>query len=380
MKKIFKSIISTTLSFALALSSSAFVKGNEHSVKLNIDGYETTVFSQNNRSYLPLEEFNQLLNIDAVYYEDTKEIVIYDYDAIILEVDSLKVLFGDNREYDLEVAPIIKDGEVYMPLTVANLLMCNVYWDNDNKTVMVNSYREQHLAPEIDEELMMQMQQDSIELMFSVLESEQFKNFVEAVTELEEFDKSVELVTQSEYLKNAVLEIAQSENMLALIELLVEMEEFEAYMKEAIQLPLYDKLVEKYGEEAMGMTDLENFDIEEVISEALEKLEDGEYLEQSFTLLKDPDYIQYMMDLYSTQSYADLQVAMMEDGEFLTLSENLANELFVSENIYLFLQSIEQSEDVKVLVEKVSQMPELEELINLYMEGIFEIMEKYELY
>ncbi len=395
MKKMFKSFLATSLSLVIGLSSTVLVQAGQE-VKLNIDGYETKAYSQNNRTYLPLEEFSQLLYVHSEFDEATGDIIILSGNEMLsLKLNSTvanySFLDSEKNSFNLQLAPFEEDGQVYIPLEVAeSFLGYDVYWNNEEKTVMmsndsmVGGSEEYAFNSTVDEELMMEMQKDSTELVLSILESDEFNNFIQSVVELDELQILIQEVVSSEHLNNFMIELLQSENFIKLVDSILGMEEYKLYLEEAMELPSYIAYVGKYGESELDMLllngDITTEQFVDLTMEELEKLQDFDLILEE---ILDPLYLEYTFDLTQLDSYIELQETIMElmqQPEYLQLSEELGNEILMSTNLQLFIEEVSNLEVLVPLAEKIKNMPETEAVLDLYVTGVMEIIQKYELY
>lgn len=142
-----KSIFSIeVLILLLCYSTVAFAYGGD--IKIFIDGDELEVSQSpviaNDTTLVPMREIFEALNVEVVWVNETKQIIATDTNnCIILTMDST-VAQKNGVDVNLSVAPKIVNGLTYVPVRfIAEALNADVIWDNDSRTVIINSSNEE---------------------------------------------------------------------------------------------------------------------------------------------------------------------------------------------------------------------------------------------
>ncbi|SKC46259.1 stalk domain-containing protein [Maledivibacter halophilus] len=98
-------------------------------------------YIENNRAFVPIRTIANALNADGIIWEDSSKTAI-----LVQDKKTIRLTLGSNiakiNDQDVKLdAPIsVYEGRTYVPIRfISEAFDCNVAWDNDNKTVLVNT-------------------------------------------------------------------------------------------------------------------------------------------------------------------------------------------------------------------------------------------------
>lgn len=119
---------------SMAMDMKLDIRVNDVRLKLDSEPY-----IQSERTMIPVRAVAEVLGAtEVIWNSETKSATImYKEKEIVLTIDSYKYMINE-IEYDLEVAPIIKDGRMMIPMRViAEELDCEVAWNDQLYTVEI---------------------------------------------------------------------------------------------------------------------------------------------------------------------------------------------------------------------------------------------------
>jgi hypothetical protein len=105
-----------------------------HKIKLKDQPYQ-----ENGKTMIPLKFFTEYLPCDYKYDEENETLVI-DYQNTVANfvIGESKCLVGD-KEKELLTAPVVKNGSIFLPLTVlTNVFEATAKWFPNSKSILVN--------------------------------------------------------------------------------------------------------------------------------------------------------------------------------------------------------------------------------------------------
>ncbi|MDW5299114.1 MAG: stalk domain-containing protein [Sedimentibacter sp.] len=132
------------------------------SFKLVIDGQEVATdpepFIKDDRTLVPIRVIAENLNAEVGWDNDNRIVHITKGDIqVLLRIDSNLVEYtnGNKTSYSLiDVAPLIKEDRTFVPIRlVSNALGVGIEWDNDERTVIVDSSQKNEFTSFFDVEI-----------------------------------------------------------------------------------------------------------------------------------------------------------------------------------------------------------------------------------
>lgn len=162
MKKIFNWKIIVMLLMVIMFINFAPTAYAESPIKLIIDGKEVYTdpkpFIKDDRTLVPIRVIAEGLNAEVSWDNDNRTVHISKDDIqVVLPIDShlVEYTYDNETNYNLiDVAPIIIDERTFVPIrVVSNILGVGIEWDNDNKTVLVDSSVKSEVEPFFDVEI-----------------------------------------------------------------------------------------------------------------------------------------------------------------------------------------------------------------------------------
>lgn len=134
----------------------------ESPIKLVIDGKtvkaEPEAFMENNRTLVPIRVIAEELGAEVIWDNNSRTVHIAKEDRqVVLAIDSRLIEYTVNNEtiYNLcDVAPIISEGRTFVPIRViSNALGVGIHWDNDRRSVIIDSSEKSEIEPFYDFEI-----------------------------------------------------------------------------------------------------------------------------------------------------------------------------------------------------------------------------------
>ncbi len=131
-------------------------------IKLVIDGKkietDPEIYIKNDRTLVPLRVIAEELDAVVTWDNSTRTVHISKEDMhVALSIDSRLVEYTIDNEtiYNLiDVAPTIKEDRTFVPIRlVSNALGVGIRWDNDKRSVVINSSEESKIEPFFDAEI-----------------------------------------------------------------------------------------------------------------------------------------------------------------------------------------------------------------------------------
>ncbi len=131
-------------------------------IKLVIDGRkietDPEIYIKNDRTLVPLRVIAEELDAVVTWDNSTRTVHISKEDMhVALSIDSRLVEYTIDNEtiYNLiDVAPTIKEDRTFVPIRlVSNALGVGIRWDNDKRSVVINSSEESKIEPFFDAEI-----------------------------------------------------------------------------------------------------------------------------------------------------------------------------------------------------------------------------------
>ncbi|MGB4438229.1 MAG: stalk domain-containing protein [Sedimentibacter sp.] len=131
-------------------------------LKLLIDGQEVSAdpepFIKDDRTLVPIRVIAENLNAEVSWDNDNRIVHITKGDIqVLLRIDSNLIEYTDKNgtSYSLiDVAPLIKEDRTFVPIRlVSNALGIGIEWDNDARTVKVDSSEKSEIIPFFDVEI-----------------------------------------------------------------------------------------------------------------------------------------------------------------------------------------------------------------------------------
>ena len=120
------------------------IKFQVGSDKFYVDGNEKTFdvipYIKNSRTYVPVRFITESLGASVEWNEGNKQVTIRSEEAIIeLTIGSRRIIVDDNI-YNLDIAPEIVNDRTMLPVRfVAEYLNCEVNWEPETKSVIINA-------------------------------------------------------------------------------------------------------------------------------------------------------------------------------------------------------------------------------------------------
>lgn len=142
--------------FALCITPEVFA---DNSVNLTIDGQNITSlpkpFIENNRTLVPIRIISEQLGAQVIWNNDDRTVdIIKGNRSVLLRIDSNLIKYSVNGEkiYNLsDIAPHIIGDRTFVPLRlVSNALGVGIDWDNDTRTVVVDSSKTSSVTSSFD--------------------------------------------------------------------------------------------------------------------------------------------------------------------------------------------------------------------------------------
>ena len=143
-----KKIISLALILVLILSFGTVIKASETKIEIVINGEYITLDSDpvivNDRTLVPIRAIAEKLEYNVEWKAEERAVLINNDEVLLLfEIDSpymLEIHFDKQESKELDVAPQILNDRTYMPLrAVGEALGCDVDWDEENRTVIIEN-------------------------------------------------------------------------------------------------------------------------------------------------------------------------------------------------------------------------------------------------
>lgn len=131
-------------------------------IKLIIDGKEVKdgpeAFIKNDRTLVPIRVIAEELDAEVTWNNDNRTVHISKGDLqVVLPIDSNLIEYTVDNEtiYNLsDVAPLIKEERTFVPIRlVSNALGVGIDWDNDRRTVIIDSSEVSEIEPFFDVEI-----------------------------------------------------------------------------------------------------------------------------------------------------------------------------------------------------------------------------------
>ena len=131
----------------------------DSSIKLIIDGQNITdspkPFIENDRTLVPVRIISEKLGAEVTWNNDDRTVKITKGDrSVLLRIDSNLIEYDINNEktYNLsDIAPHIIDNRTFVPLRlVSNALGVGIDWDNETRSVVVDSSQSSSITPFFD--------------------------------------------------------------------------------------------------------------------------------------------------------------------------------------------------------------------------------------
>jgi len=142
------------LSFYIFVFSFSFASSD---VNLVVNGKDITDLSnpviKNDRTLIPVRFVSEELGAEVIWNSDNRTVLIKKNDeSMLLKIDSKIVNYNNNDFYQVsDVAPTIINDRTYVPVRlVSNGLGAYIDWDNNTRTVVVDSKRESKIKPFYD--------------------------------------------------------------------------------------------------------------------------------------------------------------------------------------------------------------------------------------
>ncbi len=164
MKKVFnwKTIVILSMIMVVTFINVAPNVYAESPIKLIIDGKAVRdgpeAFIKNDRTLVPLRVIAEKLNAEVTWDNDNRIVHISKEDLhVVLPIDSNLIEYNIDNEitYNLsDVAPLIKEDRTYVPIRlVSNALGVGIEWDNDKRTVIIDSSKKSEIESFFDVEI-----------------------------------------------------------------------------------------------------------------------------------------------------------------------------------------------------------------------------------
>jgi len=139
------------LSFYIFVFSFSFASSD---VNLVVNGKDITDLSnpviKDDRTLIPVRFVSEELGAEVIWNNDDRTVLIKKNDeSMLLKIDSKIVNYNNNDFYQVsDVAPIIINDRTYVPVRlVSNGLGAYIDWDNNTRTVVVDSERKSEIKP-----------------------------------------------------------------------------------------------------------------------------------------------------------------------------------------------------------------------------------------
>lgn len=152
-------IIALIMIFAFSLCIAPKSYAADSSVNLKIDGQVITglpkPFIENSRTLVPIRIVSEQLGAEVKWNNDDRTVeIIKNSRSVLLRIDSnlIKYVVNGEKIYNLsDIAPHIIKDRTFVPLRlVSNALGVGISWDNDTRTVIVDSSQTSDVAPFFD--------------------------------------------------------------------------------------------------------------------------------------------------------------------------------------------------------------------------------------
>ena len=176
-----KKLISAALAAAMSLSAMSIAALADDAIRITVDGKDLVIpegdtqpFIEEERTLVPMRAIFEELGAKVDWDGEKRRVTATkEENTIVLDIDS-KTMLVNGSEVELEVPAKIVNERTVVPIrAISESLDCVVYWDEDTKTVYVNS---------VDKEAMPQQLKTLDELNAAIKENSEDRFVVAAPT------------------------------------------------------------------------------------------------------------------------------------------------------------------------------------------------------
>ncbi len=368
MKKSVKSVLTVILSFSAVMISNITIAEASETKSINMYYNNTKIeeeqpFIEDGRTYIPIREVSDLLGVEISYDNNTKTVVLSDDKTTAEFIVNNRYYTVNDVLYEADVASVMKNNTVYLPLRVVSEAFGGNIYINDETNSIILDFDASNKNIQTNEEMISEIKQETLNLYVEVIKSDEFKAFEKVLVKSEEFKEFIYDVTKTDSFEHLLVDLYNTEEFIGIYKYIYELESYQTYASDVMQLESYKELLNEYGNNAFANGSInvnlivEDFDLfSEIISS--------------------PKFATFLIECKELESYKEFMLDL-EKTQDVNIKKFIKEVVFTSENfINLMLEASEIEENIG-LFDNLKNTPEGKEVINLYEEVETVILEKY---